>query len=241
MRAVWWLRPRCGSVSQKRGGESWQGAPLQVWQSSQGCLLSSSLEGSLCCASGSCGMQAGALPGRRLGSSSVLLRFAASWQLGHQALHHFSPASRVHAGRAWQPVSVLNQPEDAAPQLLEVVLRAQDTSLTSAGWPQAFWPTTGRGCASQSILGNRVGLHRVAEGMMVQLLARRDSPQTMRCTAVCSWQPAGAFAASWSLPPTCCTSIVRARCEPLVRPQCISSSTSGRAGLHCVCQSCPLV
>ena len=192
MHDVWWQRLRCGSMSQKGGGESWQGAPLQIWQSSQGCLLSS-FEGSLRFAFG---LQVGALPGTRLGSSSALLRFAASCQLGHQARHHFSPASRVHAGRAWQPVPVLNEPEDVAPQLLEVVLSVQDTSLTRAGWPQAFWPTTGRGCASQSILGNRVGLRRLAGGMMVQLLARRDSPQTMRCTAVCSWQPAGAFAAS---------------------------------------------
>ena len=85
MRDVWWLRLRCGSMSQKglRDREHWPEAPQQIWQSGQGCLLSSTLEGSLRFASGSHGLQAGALPGRRLGSGSALLRFAASCQLGH--------------------------------------------------------------------------------------------------------------------------------------------------------------
>ena len=209
----------------------WQGAALEVWQSGQACLLSS-LESRLRLASGSHGLQTGILPGRRLGNSSALLRCAASCQLGHQALHHMSPASRVHVGQVWQPVPMLDKPEDAAAQLQEVVLWVQVTSLTSAGWAQAFRHTTGRGCASQSTLSNPIGLRRVTGGVTVQLLAStisivpvvlllqasswllavagcsKGSPQAMQCSAVCSWRLAEDFAASWPLPPTRYTSAI---------------------------------
>ena len=63
----------------------------------------------------------------------------------------------------------------------------------------------------------------------------RGLPQATRCSAVCSWRPAGTFAASWPLTPTCCTSTIRARCEQLARPQCLFSSRLGRAALHWLC------